>query len=128
MIMEAPSEGQLSNVQVSFRPVPIGRPLSTERADLKSGSSDAASADRDRISRGPNSALSLRHDSKPGVIAAQPASTRETAQPFEWGQTIYGSADERPYAPSPNEDGYAAMMKGFQWFKFTFRGKKPRLA
>ncbi len=63
----------------------------------------------------------------PGVIAAAPNGTWQTAQPFEFGQTIYGSDDERPYAPSRNEDGYAAMVKGFQWFKFTFKEAKPRL-
>ena len=63
-----------------------------------------------------------------GVIAAAPNETWQTAQPFEFGQTIYGSADERPYAPSPAEDAYAAMLKGFQWFRFTFQGNQPRLA
>ncbi len=63
----------------------------------------------------------------PGVIAAAPNGTWQTAQPFEFGQTIYGSDDERPYAPSHSEDGYAAMVKGFQWFKFTFKEAKPRL-
>lgn len=63
-----------------------------------------------------------------GVIAAAPNGTWETAQRFEFGQTIYGSADERPYAPSPAEDAYAAMLKGFQWFRFTFQGSEPRLA
>ena len=59
---------------------------------------------------------------QPGVIAAAPNGTWQTAQPFEFGQTIYGSDDERPYAPSPSEDGYQAMLKGFQWFKFTYHG------
>ncbi|MGB8535890.1 MAG: hypothetical protein WCD57_05720 [Acidobacteriaceae bacterium] len=63
----------------------------------------------------------------PGVIAAAPNGTWQTAQPFEFGQTIYGADDERPYAPARNEDGYAAMLKGFQWFKFTFKEPKPRL-
>ncbi len=63
----------------------------------------------------------------PGVIAAAPNGTWQTAQPFEFGQTIYGADDERPYAPSRSEDGYAAMLKGFQWFKFTFKEPKPRL-
>ena len=63
----------------------------------------------------------------PGVIAAAPNGTWQTAQPFEFGQTIYGSDDERPYAPSRSEDGYAAMVKGFQWFKFIFKEAKPRL-
>ena len=62
-----------------------------------------------------------------GVIAASPNSSWQQAQSFELGQTIFGSDDERPYAPSRNEDGYAAMIKGFQWFRFTFREKQPRL-
>ena len=65
---------------------------------------------------------------KPGVIAAAPNNSWQTAQPFEFGQTIYGSNDERPYAPSPAEDAYRAMLEGFQWFKFTFRAAEPRLA
>jgi len=66
-------------------------------------------------------------DLKRGVIAASPNSTWQEAQPFELGQTIFGSDDERPYAPSKNEDGYSAMLKGFQWFRFIFREKQPRL-
>ncbi|HEY3626209.1 MAG TPA: HEAT repeat domain-containing protein [Terracidiphilus sp.] len=64
---------------------------------------------------------------KRGVIAAAPNNTWQAAQPFELGQTIYGANDERPYAPSRNEDGYAAMVKGFQWFRFTFREHQPKL-
>ncbi len=66
-------------------------------------------------------------DQMPGAIAAAPNSTWQDAQTFTFGQTIYGGADERPYAPSKAEDGYAAMLKGFQWFKFTFNEKAPRL-
>jgi len=62
-----------------------------------------------------------------GVIAAAPDDTWQSAQAFELGQTIFGSDDERPYAPSQSEDGYAAMLKGFQWFRFTFRENAPRL-
>jgi hypothetical protein len=62
-----------------------------------------------------------------GVIATAPNDRWQVAQPFELGQTIFGSDDERPYAPAKNEDGYAAMMKGFQWFRFTFRGTQPTL-
>ncbi len=64
---------------------------------------------------------------KRGVIAASPNGTWQEAQPFELGQTIFGGDDERPYAPAKAEDGYAAMLKGFQWFKFTFHEDKPRL-
>jgi hypothetical protein len=62
-----------------------------------------------------------------GVIAAGPNGTWEAAQPFELGQTVFGSDDERPYAPAKSEDGYEAMVKGFQWLRFTFREDQPRL-
>jgi HEAT repeat protein len=68
------------------------------------------------------------NSSEPAVIAALPNGTWQTAQPFEFGQTIFASADERPYAPAPDEDRYGALVKGFQWFKFTFHGDKPKLA
>jgi HEAT repeat protein len=64
----------------------------------------------------------------PSVIAAAPNDTWQAAQPFEFGQTVFGADDERPYAPAPGEDRYAAMLKGFQWFRFTFHGTEPRLA
>ena len=66
-------------------------------------------------------------DLKRGVISAAPNGTWQNAQTFELGQTIFGSDDERPYAPSKSEDGYAAMVKGFQWFRFTFHEKQPKL-
>jgi HEAT repeat protein len=66
-------------------------------------------------------------NSAPAVIAAQPNGTWQTAQTIEFGQTVFGAADERPYAPAPNEDRYAALMKGFQWFQFTYHGDQPRL-
>jgi HEAT repeat protein len=69
-----------------------------------------------------------QNSSEPAVIAALPNDTWQTAQPFEFGQTIFASADERPYAPAPDEDRYAALVKGFQWFKFTFHSDKPKLA
>ncbi len=33
-----------------------------------------------------------------------------------------------PTRPPPSEDAYQAMLKGFQWFKFTYQGAQPRLA
>jgi hypothetical protein len=76
----------------------------------------------------PSAALPGKSDAvKRGVIAAAPNDTWQDAEQFELGQTIFGSDDERPYAPSKSEDGYAAMLKGFQWFRFTFREKEPRL-
>src|SRR6185503_5331533 len=61
------------------------------------------------------------------IIAAGPNGTWQNAQLFELGQTIFGGDDQRPYSPSPTEDRYGAMLKGFQWFKFTFHEKNPRL-
>jgi HEAT repeat protein len=66
--------------------------------------------------------------SGPAVLAAMPNDTWQSAQSFDFGQTIFGASDERPYAPAPDEDRYAALTKGFQWFKFTFHGDKPKLA
>jgi len=66
-------------------------------------------------------------DLKRGVISAAPNGTWQNAQSFELGQTIFGGDDERPYAPSKSEDAYAAMVKGFQWFHFTFGEKQPKL-
>lgn len=85
-----------------------------------------------RISMAPSpvkaGAGALRRSAEPAVIAALPNSTWQTAQTLEFGQTVFGSGDERPYAPAPVEDAYAAMVKGFQWFRFTFHGSEPRLA
>ena len=47
-----------------------------------------------------------------GVIAAAPNSTWQTAQPFELGRTIFGSDDERPYAPSKSEDALRGHGEG----------------
>ncbi len=66
-------------------------------------------------------------DAQPGLISASPNGDCQTAHSFNLGQTIYGTDDERPFAPSPGEDGYKAMLKGFQWFKFTYHGTEPRL-
>ena len=62
-----------------------------------------------------------------GVVAAAPNGSWQSAQRFELGETIFGTDDERPYAPAKAEDGYAAMVKGFQWFRFTYHGAQPRL-
>jgi HEAT repeat protein len=67
-------------------------------------------------------------NSRSSVVSAMPNSTWKTAQPVKFGQTIFGSADERPYAPAPNEDRYHALASGFQWFTFTFHENKPKLA
>ena len=61
------------------------------------------------------------------VIAAMPNDTWQSAQPIEFGQTVFGGSDERPYAPAPGEDRYAALIKGFQWFKFTYKEPQPQL-
>ena len=80
------------------------------------------------VPQAPSPAAAHAAEAQSGIIAAAPNNTWQTAQPFEFGQTIYGSDDERPYAPSPSEDAYQAMLKGFQWFKFTYHGTEARLA
>jgi hypothetical protein len=70
--LSAPSGAKLPKITAVLRPIPSRREA--------------------------NSAPS---DDKPAIIAAQPNNTWQTAQPFEFGQTIFGSADERPYVPAP---------------------------
>ncbi|MGA8029856.1 MAG: HEAT repeat domain-containing protein [Bryobacteraceae bacterium] len=70
----------------------------------------------------------IHAESLSSAIAAMPNDTWQTAQSVEFGQTIYGSSDERPYAPAPDEDRYRALASGFQWFKFTFHSDTPKLA
>jgi HEAT repeat protein len=65
--------------------------------------------------------------SEPAAISAMPNDTWQKAQPVQFGQTIYGSTDERPYAPGPGDDRYADLLKGFQWFQFTYKGTEPKL-
>jgi HEAT repeat protein len=122
--LRATSESLLSNVAVAFNPVPLGNRIRPATLHDRPGSERESASETAVNQQGQRAGAA----SEPAVIAAQPNSTWEAAQPFEWGQTIYGSADERPYAPSSKEDGYAAMVKGFQWFKFTFHGQQPRLA
>ncbi|HLX45106.1 MAG TPA: HEAT repeat domain-containing protein, partial [Bryobacteraceae bacterium] len=66
--------------------------------------------------------------SSPVVIATLPNGTWEQAQPIELGQTIYGSADERPYVPVSSESAYSALVSGFQWFRFTAPAGEAKLA
>ena len=61
------------------------------------------------------------------VIAAQPNSTWQQAQEFELGQTVFGTGDERAFIPAPSEDTYQALVKGFQWFRFTYKGTGSKL-
>lgn len=68
-----------------------------------------------------------RQGTPAAAIAAQPNSNWQQAQEFRYGQTLFGASDERPYTPAPSEDTYQALLKGFQWFKFTFPGSSPRL-
>ena len=119
--LTAPGGTYLPAVGVSFKPIPMGgAKLVPQAAHF---SAHPATHPEEAPVKGPTTA-----GGPAGFIAAQPNSTWETAQLFEFGQTIYGSADERPYAPAPAEDAYAAMLKGFQWFRFTFHGTSPRLA
>jgi HEAT repeat protein len=80
------------------------------------------------VPQSPAPAAAHSAEEQTGIIAAAPNGTWQSAQSFEFGQTIYGSDDERPYSPSPSEDAYQAMLKGFQWFKFTYHGAEARLA
>ena len=63
------------------------------------------------------------HDAK--RVSAQPNSDWKAAQEIELGATVFGSADERPYVPASPDKAYAALISGFQWFRFT--AAKPQL-
>ena len=104
------------------------RPRSAGQVTVSFSSSSASLPEMSsRLSKILQPTGSLAGNLSRGVIAASPNGTWQVAQPFELGQTIFGSNDERPYAPSKIEDGYTAMVKGFQWFRFSFREKQPRL-
>jgi hypothetical protein len=61
----------------------------------------------------------------PRRIAALPNSDWHAAQEIELGSTVFGSNDERPYVPASPEKAYAALVSGFQWFRFM--AKKAQL-
>ncbi len=107
---------------LTLRPRASG-PLKVSLA-AEHGEIPAITAIMKQMPEAPASAHSTRQG---GVIASGPNGAWQNAQPFELGQTIFGSGDERPYAPAKNEDAYAAMVKGFQWFRFTFREPQPKL-
>jgi hypothetical protein len=109
---------------LTLRPRAPG-PITVSYSSAAEGQAPEISATLNRILQTP--AAQAGSGVKRGLIAASPNGTWQDAQSFELGQTIFGSDDERPYAPSKSEDAYAAMLKGFQWFKFTFREKQPRL-
>ena len=98
--------------------VSLSSPLSEQFPEINSSLTKIL-----QVASTPGSAQDLRR----GVISASPNGSWQNAQSFELGQTVFGSADERPYAPSKSEDAYAAMVKGFQWFRVKFREKQPKL-
>ena len=111
---------------LTLRPRTAG-PISVNLSSTTSFPTSEISAAMSRVLQPATPAPSAAIRLKRGVIASAPNDTWQTAQTFELGQTIFGSDDERPYAPSKSEDAYAAMVKGFQWFRFTFRENQPKL-
>ena len=111
---------------LTLRPRAAG-PVTVSLSPSASGRDPAISATLSKILQGPAGLSDNFAGVKRGVIAAAPNDTWQNVQTFDLGQTIFGSDDERPYAPSKSEDAYAAMLKGFQWFRFTFIEKEPRL-
>lgn len=111
---------------LTLRPRAAG-PVTVDLSSQMTSGVPEISASLSRILQPASAAAGKLPDLTRGVIAAAPNGSWQQAQTFELGQTIFGSDDERPYAPSKSEDGYAAMLKGFQWFRFTFREKQPRL-
>ncbi len=62
------------------------------------------------------------------AIALLPNGTWQQAQTIRFGQTVRGSGDDRPYVPVSMDEAYKALVAGFQWFRFTIPGDKPKLA
>ncbi len=111
---------------LTLRPRAPG-PVTVSLSPTSSIPTPEISASMSRILQPSTSQLGSAPRLERGVIAASPNDSWQSAQAFELGQTIFGSDDERPYAPSRSEDAYAAMLKGFQWFRFTFREKQAKL-
>ncbi len=111
---------------LTVRPRSAG-PATVSLSAAASGHTPEITATMHRIAEPSAARPASSHNLDRGVIAAAPNDTWQVAQTFELGQTIFGSDDERPYAPSKSEDAYEAMLKGFQWFRFTFHEKQPRL-
>ena len=64
----------------------------------------------------------------PGAaIAALPNREWRDAQEFALGQTVFGSGDDRPYAPASAGGAYAGLMAGVQWLRFTSHETQPKL-
>ena len=114
------------DLYLTLRPRTAG-PVTVSLASASGVHAPEISATMAKILQPPVALPGSAPDLKRGVIAAAPNGTWQDAQAFELGQTIFGSDDERPYAPSKSEDAYDAMVKGFQWFHFTFREKQPKL-
>jgi hypothetical protein len=68
------------------------------------------------------------HLSGGDAIALLPNGTWQQAQTIQFGQTVHGSGDDRPYVPASMDHAYADLVSGFQWFRFTVRGDQPKLA
>jgi len=114
------------DLYLTLRPRAPG-PITVKLSTASVGGAPEISATMSRILQASAALPGGEADRMRGVIAAAPNGTWQVAQPFKLGQTIFGSDDERPYAPSKSEDAYAAMVKGFQWFRFTFLEKQPKL-
>src|SRR5580692_739096 len=114
------------DLYLTLRPRADG-PITVSLSPSSAASAPEISSTMAKIFQGPIAIPGSAPDLSRGVISAAPNGTWQNAQPFELGQTVFGGDDERPYAPSKSEDGYAAMIKGFQWFRFTFHEKQPKL-
>ncbi len=69
-----------------------------------------------------------REQPRSPAIETEPNDHSEDAVEFELGQTVFASADDRPFIVAPGEDEDAAKAAGEDWYKFTFAGPEPRLA
>jgi hypothetical protein len=72
--------------------------------------------------------LALGDESSRAVLECEPNDGPEEATPFRLGQTVFASADDRPFIIALGEDVAAAKAAGEDWFTFNLAGVEPLLA
>jgi hypothetical protein len=63
----------------------------------------------------------------PALMELEPNDRPDQATRFKPGQTVYGSADDRPFIPAPEQNEEEAHAAGVDWYQFQLEGSEPRL-
>ena len=81
-----------------------------------------------RIPLAPAHTSSQTGDLRRASSPLRPTAPGKPPSPSSSGKPFMAVTTKDPTRPLPSEDAYQAMLKGFQWFKFTYHGNEPRLA